>query len=513
MAVACVAALWLGGTGVVRGTFAVGGSDSSCYALTAAAFARGQAGPFSGLALEAPWPDVTRTLAPGGFLPHDSRPGVAVPICAPGFAALLAPLVAVHRDAIFLLVPVAASALVLLVFVLARRLAGDLAGATASVLIALAPVAVFQAVQPLNDIVTAALWTAVAVAVTWPSPHRPLVAGLLTGCALLLRPNLLPAGAAAGLVVLVLESDAPGRWTWPAAARTTLRFAAGTLPGGLAVLALHAWVYGSPWRSGYGDMRALFAVTHVWANLAGHGRALLETQTAWVGLAVLAPFALRPEQRGAAWGLSALVITLVAGYLFYQPFSEWWYLRFLLPAVAVGVALAAASTVALGARAGLRGARLGAAVLLVTALVGVVEVRESRARGVYAVDRGEARFRHVADAARDRLPPDAVVFTVWSSGTLRYGTGHEIVMWDALEAAWLDRAIAWLQARGRPVAIVVEDWEAGSFRTRFAGQRYGALDWPPRLEVDRRVQVYRPDDREAYLAGRPVATEVIRPRP
>jgi hypothetical protein len=56
---------------------------------------------------------------------------------------------------------------------------------------------------------------------------------------------------------------------------------------------------------------------------------------------------------------------------------------------------------------------------------------------------------------------------------------------------------------------VVERWEEEGFRSRFAGQRFGGLDWPPRYDVDRRVRIFLPEDRERYLAGEPVPTETI----
>lgn len=510
--VAVAAALWLAGTGVTRGTFAVGGSDSSCYAVMAAALADGAVLPDSALGREAPWPDATRSVAPGGFLPHPDRPGVSVPICAPGFALLLAPAARLHRDAIFLVTPAAAGVLVLLTFVLARRLGGEAAGAMAAVVTALAPIAVFQAVQPMNDVTTAALWMAVAVAVTWESQHRPPVAGLLTGLALLMRPNLLPAGVAAGLCVMGLHGASSARPSWRDRLTAGLQFGVGTLPGGLGVMVLHALVYGSPFRSGYGSMQALFAVSHVVPNLVQHGQAVVATMTPWMALAVIVPVAVSRERRGVATALLGLTAALAIGYLFYQPFREWWYLRFLLPAVVLGIALAAVTTVGLLTRMGLRDTTLGAVVLAVTAGIAVIEVRASLTRGVYDVDRAEARFRHTADAVAQYLPDDIVALTVWESGTLRYWPGRDIVMWDAVEAGWLDRAVDWIQAQGRECVIIVEDWEAPLFRTRFAGQEFGALDWPPRLDVDRRVQVFVTGDRAAFHEGRGLPTTLIRPR-
>jgi hypothetical protein len=108
-----------------------------------------------------------------------------------------------------------------------------------------------------------------------------------------------------------------------------------------------------------------------------------------------------------------------------------------------------------------------------------------------------------------RLDAAAVPITIWQSGGLRFWPGREVMVWDALDPAWLDEAVSWLQIHGRQPAIVVERWEEAGFRTRFAGQRFGGLDWPPRYDVDRRVRIFLPEDRERYLAGEPVSTETI----
>ena len=82
-------------------------------------------------------------------------------------------------------------------------------------------------------------------------------------------------------------------------------------------------------------------------------------------------------------------------------------------------------------------------------------------------------------------------------------------MWDALDPAWLDRSISWLQVHGRSPVILVERSEEEAFRLRFAGQTYGGLDWPPRYDVDRRVRIFLPEERERYLRGERVPTETI----
>jgi hypothetical protein len=69
----------------------------------------------------------------------------------------------------------------------------------------------------------------------------------------------------------------------------------------------------------------------------------------------------------------------------------------------------------------------------------------------------------------------------------------------------------WLRTQGYEPFIMIEDWEEPLFRARF-GERAtaGQLDWPPRFEIDRRVKIFNPSDRERFLAGERIATEYVR---
>src|SRR5689334_24389919 len=104
--VAIVAAGAVASAGYWYGTYAAGGSDSSCYALMAEAFASGRLQPASDLVSQVPWPDAPQTFTPGGFVPSETRPSASAPVCAPGFSLLLAPLVtAGGRSAVFMVTP------------------------------------------------------------------------------------------------------------------------------------------------------------------------------------------------------------------------------------------------------------------------------------------------------------------------------------------------------------------------------------------------------------------------
>jgi hypothetical protein len=377
-------------------------------------------------------------------------------------------------------------------------------------LVATSPVVLFQAVQPMNDITTGALWVGVAVAML---AGRPVTAGLLIGLGLLVRPNLAPAAVAAVLAcgVVAAGAEVTGRLRRSVTAMSMASLAA--LPGVAAVLALNASLYGSALQSGYGDLGVLFAWAHVPENVVRYGRTLLATSTPLVLLALAAPFVVTASARRAAWLLAVLAAALSVVYLAYRPFPEWWYLRFLLPAVVLAIVLAMSALTAIAARTGRRAGVVVTALVVVA--VALTTSRANETREALGLARLEARFPMTSDVVATRLPPAAVLVTGWASGAVRFQPGREVVMWDALDPAWLDRALAWLASHGRPPAIVLESWEQEGFRARFAGQTFGALDWPPRYDLDRRVLIFLPADRARYQAGETIATERVfaaRPR-
>lgn len=445
---------------------AAGGSDSSCYVLQAEAFAHGHATLASPLA--AMLPDAPNAVfAPSGFVPSPAL-GRAVPICAPGLALAMAVAYVVHPSAVFLVVPLAAAALVWLTFVYGRRLDDDVTGACAAVLLAASPIFLYQAVQPMSDVPAAAAWMAALVAAS------PVSAGVWASAAILIRPNL-------ALLVLPLAL------LWRKGGSPV--FLAAVVPGALVLLALNAARYGSPFATGYGSTDALFARAHVYANLIRYPRWLLATETPFVLLSIGAPWAIRRDPARARLAAISLVAAalLLATYLAYTVFDDWWYIRFLLPMLPL---LLGSSIVVLRRATAAFGRRTAAATLVATvAALGAWFVHVAIERQVTDLQRLEARFRLAAELARGSLPADAVFLAVQESGALRFHAGRDTLAWDAVPPAALDAYVLKLRAAGRTPMFALEDDEDPRFRRRFAGQRNGALDWRPVAEIHAPVRV------------------------
>ena len=507
--VAVAAAVSVGAFGIIRGTWAVGGSDSSCYALMADAFASGRLQPETPLALEAPWRDAPLTFAPAGFIPSPVRADAASPICAPGFSLLLAPFRSMAgRDAIFVVTPLAGTLLVILAFIFGRQISGPPTGAAAAVLVATMPALLFQVTQPMNDVVVTMIWMGVLVAASLPDPTRPWLLGALTGLAVLVRPNLAPAAVIVGIWLFATIAKAHGATSgW--SRRAALAFAVAAAPFVATLLGLNTALYGQPIGSGYGNTDELFNLQYVMPNVQQYGRALLETQLG-IPLLGFAAVALVPGRaRPLTWLASVISASIAAVYLLYRPFPEWWYLRFFLPALAPMTVLAVAAGGALLALLIRLSMRAVAGFVLVTAIA-VFAMDAARDRDVFNLDRLEARFRRAGDVVRDRLPANAVFVAVWQSGTVRYHAGRASLLWDSMDPAALDSAVGWLSSRGLEPFFLLERWEEPLFRERFGAHgALGQLDWPPRFDIDRQVRIFSVSDRDRYARGDNIQTEYI----
>jgi hypothetical protein len=527
--IAMTAAVAVAVVGFARGTYAAGGSDSSCYVLMADAFAAGKLQPTSDLVAQVPWPDAAQTFTPGGFVTSETNPSASAPVCAPGFSVLLAPLITVGgRDAIFILTPIAGALLVWLTFVAGRAIAGPLAGAMAAVIVAASPALLYQVVQPMNDVMTAALWMGTFVALI---SRRYALAGICCGLALLVRPNLLPLAAVSAVFVVADRSVTHVGAPIPNPKSLITRLAAFGLaaaPFGLLVLWLNAALYGSPLRTGYGQLGHLFGIEAAPVNAANYLKWLVETHTPFPLLAFAAPFVVARETRADVALAIGLVLATCFIYFIYTPFDDWSFLRFLLPAIALMIVLASAVTVHVVTHAwNAFSRRLGASALkpsvvsgfsrtvivaAVTAGLAFFCVRTADDRLAFTLKYLEQRYRSAGLVVRDRLPENAVVLSVWDSGAVRFHGRKEALTWGGLDPAWLDRSLAWLDEQRRTPYILVESWEEPAFRSRFGNHSdIGKLDWPPKYEIDRVVRIFDPRDRAKYVSGEDVDTEYLWP--
>jgi hypothetical protein len=396
------------------------GADSSGYANLAWMLDRGETtGPLP----------VASHDPPLGFVPLPSgRMASFYPIGLPIHLALFAR-IGGWAHAPFLVSPLAGVALVMLTFWLGRRLHSELAGLVAALLMGFCAVFVFQALQPMSDVL-AAMWSVAAVVAAVEGRERPrfdLVAGFCFGVAVLVRPTSM-------LMVLPLAF----------VVRQRLSFLLGGIPAALILAWYNLDAFGSLLASGYGAGGATreFALAYFAPRALHYARWTIELLSPVAILAAIGGIALIGRATGTvpqatdtakAWPISAagragwmLVTWFVAFFVFYSfyfSYDEWWYTRFLLPAypaitVAAGIGIARV----------IERWRIVGVLLIVIALAW--EGRQLARFNVLYTDEDQHLSRVPVEWAAKTLPPRSLVFSKEFSGALLYYSDHRPVRWD-----------------------------------------------------------------------------------
>jgi hypothetical protein len=504
--------------GLAGNSWTASGPDPFAYVSQAALWRTGRLDLPVPLAADVPWPDAVSTFTPFGYRPAPHDAPALVPITAPGVPMIMAALqkIAGHWAA-FLVTPLAGGALVLVTYGIGRRVRSPATGLMAAWLVATSPALLYNLMWPMAD-VPAALCSGLMIWFLLSSSAAGVAgAGIAAALGTLVRPNFIVIAIGGLLWVALAERE------WRSRISRMAVFAVMLFPAVAAMLWLNARWFGSPVASGYGSTGSLFSLARVATNAAHYGRWLAETSPlALLGLGALAvPFSrVWPAGRRTAWLFAISIVSAGGVYLLYQTFTEWWYLRFLLPA---WPALFVSAAVLLDAMSARR-RRLSIAAAAVVIVAGVYGVSLARARGVFTLGEGERRYVTIARIVDRHTEPTAVIVTCQHSGTVLYYAGRDTVRFDLLDQAWLDSAVTWLAQHGRHPYILIEDWEQPIFEARFGAlNRLGRLPSAPTvlwqssrhdgyvwlfdpLRPDAPTQELPPDiDRDQPLAARPAA--------
>lgn len=422
---------------------------------------------------DAPWPNAAATWAPLGYVPAEREGQTSiVPRYASGLPLLMAAAKAVGgQEAIFWIVPVCGGLLTFWTFRIGRRLHSVPAGCIAALLVASSPVLIVMLMQPMSDVPVAAAWAIAFDAMFGATIASACAAGIASSIAVLIRPNLAPLAPVLGAWFVVQALSGSNRRR-----SMTLRagvFAISVVPGLVAVAAINEFLYDSPLVSGYGDLGSLFHASNVLPNTVNYLKWLAQSHTpvAILGLAALfVPWSrLWPGLNRATFGIVALfVIALWSQYLAYLPFNDWPFLRFLLPSwpfILIGVA----AVLLLGWRSAADGAALASVWVLGAMCVYGLHVADRG--GAFAEWQSARRYVDVARQVRAHSEDGSVTLALLHSGSVRYYGGRLTLRYDQLDREWLDRAVGWLEQRGRHVYALLEPWEVAEFERHFSGQR------------------------------------------
>lgn len=504
----------IGMASIRYGTFAASGSDAYGYVSQADLWLRGNLRVEEPLISRMPWPEANWTFAPLGYIP--ARDGAAiVPSYSPGLPMLMAVGRSISEAGPYYVVPIAGALAVWFSYVLGQSVASPLVGVLAALLFATNPTFVFQLMWPMSDVPVTACWLGVlcfVCRVRPPSrprrdthasgggkdPHRRVqkdpgyswgwIGPVCGGLAILIRPNLVPLAA---LVLVFL--------LWSRGWRHAMTFALATAAASLTVAAINASLYGSPFRSGYGNVGEMFLASNFWPNVRLYGEWLATSQTPAIALAVVG--ALVPTShprsliRRAAdkWLLVSFALAVLLLYVFYGRWDAWWYLRFLMPAFPGLLILMVAGSLWLLSYVPTP-ARIAVVAFSVTLLV-AYQLNFAMEQEVLKLAAGERRYIAAGHYVATHLPPTAVVISMQHSGSVRYYSGRLTLRWDWMARDWLDRAVDRLRAEGLQPFILLDEWEEARFQSRFAStNRIGKLDWPPMAEIPGpiRVHIYDP---------------------
>jgi hypothetical protein len=478
-----VAAAWTLAAGLFFGTFASGGADSYGYVGQARLLVNGRLSDTIPMRTGFVWPDARATLIPLGFT-AGGAPGVIVPKYPPGLPLLMAPLAAISERAIYGLVPLFGVLAVWLTYRLGTEIGDPLAGGAAAIVLSASPTFLYQLVQPMSDIPATACWLAALIAASRGTIGSTAAAGLLSSVAVMIRPNLAPL---AGLI-LVAALFCGRAFDW----RPAVVFVAALAPGLIALGWIQHVRFGSALASGYGTVDDFFAASNIGPNLARYPRWLTETHTPFIWLSALAPFWIvrRASRPLLAWTALLLAVAVWGAYLpyvYFQP-HEWTYTRFLLPAIAIMVLFAVATSVWAVRRLPAAFRTPTGALLLILLISALVQSAQSRS--VFELQRLESKYPAAGAFAREHLPATAFVLAAQHSGSLRYYANLPTLRWDLLDGGALDQALANLRAEGYEPFAVLDADEDVEFRRKFeaAGQRAAARLTP--LGVSAGVRVY-----------------------
>jgi hypothetical protein len=477
------------------GIFAAGGADAYGYVSEAYLWASGRlvaADPLADLE-----PLLGQATAPLGYR-LANEPGFLAPIYPPGLPMLMAvAAIAAGPSAVYFVVPLLAGLTVWLTYVVGRRVAEPRTALLAATLLAFSPIFVLQSLEPMSDLPATAWWTIAWLFAIASSSWSPLASGLAVSAALLTRPNLVPLTIV--LMSVVLRSRPY--------VQTLARFGLGVMPGCVAIVVLHRYLYGSLGESGYGHVAGMFEWGRFAINLRRYTSWLVELHTPIVLLALAAP--LVGGVKHAFW-MVAFCVAVLSCYLFYYVFDTWPFVRFLLPALPL--LFISCSHVVMQLIARLPGAVRGVAALLVLTLVPLSYTLTARQLTVFEIQHGEYRYVAVGEEIGRTFESNALIVSVIQSGSVRLYGNRPTIRWDFLDPHTFDATLQTLTRKGYVLYLLLEDWEEPLFRKRFDGSStYGRLDWPPRLIYGSpgTVRVYAPADRARSLNGEPVPTRRI----
>jgi hypothetical protein len=496
---ACALSVFLLVFGIAYGSKTVGGADSYGYLSEAESLLRGRLAIEQPWVQDVPWPNAEWSFTPLGYTPSRSVRfrvlGYAppaqdrwaiVPTYSPGLPMLMAlgqTIAGLCGPYVF--APIGGAILVLSTYLIGLRLGSSGLGLLAATLVAASPPFLLMHFVNMTDVPVAGAVALACWCVMGTTMRSAWGAAMALAVAMLIRPNLLPI-----VPVFVLwlgwrivarrpERGRPDQWRHAWRAVVVL---GGVAVASIATAVIYWAAYGTPFESGYGETAHYFSLSHIVPNARNYAQWFSEVHTpiGWLGLVALAlPMrALWPvADRSAVIAFALMTGVVIAEFLAYLVLDNSSYLRFFLvcyPFIMLGLASVA---MAIGRMHYVAAPMVAAGLVIVVIAKGISIVPEWNILGQRYV---EGKIADTADHVQVRTPENSVVLTSEHSGSIRFYAGRVTLRWDYLPPEWLDRAVAWMAARGVHTYALLDETERVSALNRFKGQKLAAvLEGPP----------------------------------
>jgi hypothetical protein len=472
------------------GSFVASAADPYGYISQSDLWLRGHLTIEQPIALRVPWSDADWTFSPLGYRPSLSH-GAIVPTYAPGTPLLMAASKAtLGAFGPYLVTPILGAATIFLTYALGARVWSPLVGLAAASWLAASPSFLYMLMWPMSDVPVSAFVTAAVIAAISDFRRRAVCAGFLSGLVILIRPNLIQLLIILGVLVVFLQEC-----SWRDRLKTAAWFAAGAAPCVMAIAVINTRLYGAPWQSGYGSLQDIYRWQQFVSNLSRYPKWFVESQTPFV-LFLIVPFLrwrrLPRERRVALVALATVACAIWLSYMFYQAYEEWWYLRFMLPALPIVLILAAIGCQLTLARVDARYRWI--ILCVIVASIASMQISYAIGKTVHRLCSNESAHVSVGDYVRRNLPPNAVILSLQYSGSVRMYGQRLTMRFDTLSPDWWPRAADVLTSLGLRPYVVLADFEEATFRRKF--QLSDAEDAPgsviAEIATPARVKIYDP---------------------
>jgi hypothetical protein len=413
-----------------------------------------------------------KAYQPGGFVIRDESSTLAplYPVGLPLHFALATLLVGSSRAVAFVNIAAALSAACLM-YVSCRHLKLlPVWALAATVTLCICPFFINWALLPMSD-VPATTWALAALYAAMRSRERlswVIICGSSAAVAALIRPtNMLLA-----FPILVAFGLQPARYFWAAL---------GALPGGLVMSYVNWQLYGTPLTSGYviAYLSLPFSIDSVPYNAAHFALWMFMYLSPLVACALALPFC--PQARTRDWAVQAIwLVVLTSLYAMWPPAGvDWWWLRFLLPAIPASIMLAAGGLSGIWELferkyqlAGQRSFELLAFKYIAAASLTVISIGWTGVASLHlsVFDQGYSKqFAAAAHWAQKHFPENALIICSEFSGALYYYTGFPIVRWDALREEKVKAFFEAAEAQRRPIYAILLPFELEDATRRLGG--------------------------------------------